>query len=119
MAVLPKGLPLMAEWDIHPAKDRALGWGLGAIPQGAAPAQPFREDIPALMISSTRRMLLAITVLENRKEILLQLPNPASLLCSKTSPCTWDPQFYITWTHTEEGQKWNSASLTMNEAAAF
>lgn len=29
---------------------------------------PLREDIPALMISSTRRMLLAITVLKKRNE---------------------------------------------------
>ena len=29
-----------------------------------ASIQPFREDIPALMISSTRRMLVAITVLK-------------------------------------------------------
>jgi len=33
-----------------------------------ASIQPFREDIPALMISSTRRILVAITVLKGGKK---------------------------------------------------
>lgn len=113
MAVFPKGLPLMAEWNIDPAKDRALGWGLGAIPQGAAPAQPFREDIPALMISSTRRMLLAITVLETGKKSCYNCQILVHFGVQRHHPVRGIPSF------TSLGHTQNSASLTMNEAAAF
>lgn len=80
----------------HPPQPRTAPWGgfLGEIPQGAAPAQPFREDIPALMISSTRRMLLAITVLETGKNIVTVAK--LSFIFSASSSCRWDPQFYIT-----------------------
>jgi len=41
--------------------------------QGKLQIQPFREDIPALMISSTRSMLVAITVLKGVENQMAQV----------------------------------------------
>lgn len=45
---------------------------------GEASIQPFREDIPARMISSTRSMLVAITVLKGGESQMVQISDMES-----------------------------------------
>lgn len=98
-------------------------------PPPADPIQPLRDDIPARIISSTKRMLLAITVLEIlntelERLVLIQTTQLYSYPARQLPLIeihSFHPHCIISFVNITPAPIWSESTmaLTTNEVAAF